>query len=210
MHKTQGNYYFTYYAKLLKNGGIASDLTPGYALLSKEICRRIMSDFEAQGISFRAVHIARDPVKRAVSHFASDRFQPVNRERWVEQVLGLPRDADLHQAFCAHCHLEYPKAMSDYKKIIDTMVAAYPEEKRMFVLFEEMIRGIKLRELSDFLGMSYRPDAIGAPVNAQKRSVVLDEDVLQKCAQLYRPTYEAMAKIFPQTETLWSGWKYLR
>ncbi|MBC6407848.1 MAG: hypothetical protein GDA40_06865 [Rhodobacteraceae bacterium] len=210
MARTRGNYYFTHYANLLNNGGIATDLTPNYALLSKETCQKIMGSFESQGISFRAVYTMRDPVKRAVSHFAMYRFGPLHGPRWVEQTLGVPRDSGFNQAFQSFIRLEYHKAISDYKKTIDTMTAAYPEEQREFVLFEEMIRGVKLQELSDFLGVSYRPDAIGAPVNAQKRSVVLDEEVLQECAQLCRPTYEAIAKMFPQTETLWSGWKCLR
>jgi len=210
MSRTQGNYYFTYYANLLKNGGIVADLTPAYTFLPEEICRRIMSNFEARGISFRAVYIMRDPVNRSTSHFMMNRYFSVERERWIEQVLGLPRDADLNQSFRAYIHLEHQKSMSDYKKAIDTLSAAYPEEQRMFVLFEEMIKGVKLKELSDFLGVSYRPDAIGAPVSPRESNLELDEEVLQECAQLYRPTYEAMAKMFPQTETLWPGWKYLR
>jgi len=116
---------------------------------------------------------------------------------------------NVNEAFLAFMKWESQMEFANYKKTIDTLSAAYPEEQRMFVLFEEMIRGVKLRELSDFLGVSYRPEAIATSTNP-RRALELDEEIAQECAQLYRPTYEAMAKMFPQTETLWSGWKYLR
>ncbi|MBC6407851.1 MAG: hypothetical protein GDA40_06880 [Rhodobacteraceae bacterium] len=209
MVRTNGDYYFVHYANLLKNGGIATDMSPAYASLSEETCRKIMSCFESQGILFRAVYIMRDPVKRAVSHFTMYRFAFLEGTRWFEQRLGVPRDVGFNQAFRPFIRMEEQKARSDYKKTIDMLSAVYPEEQRMFALFEEMIKGVKLRELSDFLGVSYRPEAITTSPNPRV-AFDLDEEVLQECAQLYRPTYEAMAKMFPQTETLWSGWKYLR
>ena len=210
-HNSNGEYYFTHYAHLLKNGGVAGDLTPGHAFLNEKVARRIMHSFEQRGISFRSVYSMRDPVRRAVSHFPLVAARKgYYAKELIYDTLEFSSSNNMNDAFRVFINMKWQKRLADYKKTIETMIAAYPQEQRMFVLFEEMVKGVKLRELSDFLGVSYRPETIATPVNPQKRNLKLNEEVLQECAQLYRPTYEAIAKIFPQTEELWSGWKYLR
>ena len=67
------NLYFIYFSMVLKNGGIALDITPSYAGLSAHRFNFINTKFIERGVQVKCIFIMRDPVKRCISAFNMNR-----------------------------------------------------------------------------------------------------------------------------------------
>ena len=199
-------FYFNYFEKLLKNGGLAADITPSYSGLSADTLRKIKERFEAKDIAFRCVFFMRDPVSRCVSSFGMNR----TRVRAGRIRDGVRSEGDINEAFLEYIKSDHCRFRTQYETTLANAHAVFTDKTFMTLLFEEMFADEKLKALSDFLNVGYRPEFVEKRANVARKSYDLDEAVLKECALYYRATYETVADLYPASTELWRGNAYLR
>lgn len=205
MEKSE-EFYFRYFETLLADGGMAADITPSYSGLSAATLRRIRERFEASGIAFRCIFFMRDPVGRCVSSFGMNRTRV--RPGGVRD--GVRSEGDLNEAFLAYVKSEHCRFRTRYEITLANAREAFSDDTFKALLFEEMFDEDRLKALSGFLDIGYRPGFVRKRANVARKSYDLDEAVLKECALYYRPTYEAVAELFPATAELWRGTAWLK
>lgn len=196
--------YFAYFRWLLRKGGFAADISPSYNGLSAERLAMIDRNFARLGVEVRSILLLRDPVSRCVSAFnmmAGKREEIPQKKR---------RPIDHEEVFLKRIESEGNRIRTDYTHILTAADQALDPARTSIMFYETLFRPDSIAAMSQFLGVGYYPERATVRSNEAKVRADLPESALRACAQLYRPTYEAVAARYPQVETLWSGFKYLR
>lgn len=201
MRKTEG-YYFRYFEKILSQGGIAADITPAYAALSADRMTYVRQGMTSLGIDTKCVFLMRDPVDRCLSAFTMNRVKA--QDRGTKE--GVPPDGDASEAFEEYIESEHCRIRTSYEITLRNIEASFDCEMRRVMFYETLFEPNSVREISDFLGVRYRPEMAARRVNSAKTSYEIDDKLLTKCAGLYRETYEQVADRFPVATDIWGGY----
>lgn len=196
MQKKDG-FYFDFFEDLLKTPGvqIAHDITPSYSGLGREVLRDIRQRFESRGVECRAVFLMRDPVERCLSSFKMRASAKGKDFSSVDPVV---------YAMSGGSTLR-----TRYDKTIEELNASFDPSSIYLGLFEEMFLPEKIAAISEFIGVSPKPERSGTKVNASRSDASFSDDTRALIADQYRGVYEYMADLMPKTKHLWPGFKYL-
>ncbi len=205
--RMRGNedFYFDYFARLLDGGGVAADITPSYSGLSAETFAAIYGGIVSRGMTFRGIHIMRDPIARCISGFGMNRVRALAGGQ-TESVQDTP---DLDAAFLDYITSEHCRFRTQYDVTLANAASAFPEECFLSTLFEEMFEPATLAAISGFIGIESAPDLANKKSNTAKERFEIGEEALAECARFYADTYAAVAQTHPSSKELWKGWRFL-
>lgn len=182
-----------WYASLFRpgRGQVAGEITPEYAILSREKVAHVHRLMPEAKILF----VLRNPVERVWSHAVMD-FQRKGRnarEMPAEEVLEFARRP-------------YVEPKRDYLKTLEVWGEFYPPE-RIFVGFMEDINWHPrpfLKEVYGFLGVDpdFRPPAPGKKVNV-KSGGSMSTAAARLIAEEYIDTLEALSDCFGGYASFW-------
>lgn len=196
MQKREG-YYFNFFAQRLDLPGItiASDITPSYSGLNRDVLSKIRAGFESRGIECKVVFLMRDPVERCLSSFKMRNGSGGKSYSPTEPVaFSMSGGSNLR---------------TRYDKTIEELNASFDPSNIYYGLFEEMFHPDKISNISEFVGVSAKPEFSATRVNASKSDASFNEDVKSEIAHYYREVYEYVAGFMPQSKLLWPGFKYI-
>lgn len=192
--------YFAYFRWLLRNGGIAADISPSYTGLSAARLAMIDRNFTRLGVEMRSVLLLRDPVKRCVSAFN------MKLSRLPEKKRG---SLDHEKMFLELIETEGYRTRTNYSGILCAVNESLEPARTLIMFYETLFQPDSIATISDFLGVGYQPSRASIRSNEAKVRADLPESALRTCAEMYRSTYEAVAAAYPQAESLWPGFRYL-
>lgn len=138
-----------YLAYLDRDSGrcaVTGDVTPAYALLPVERLKAMAGLGET-----RFLYILRDPVARLWSH-----VRMIARRRDPEGRLASDRAGRVLKRTIRGDEVHIAER-SDYRGAIERLAAAVPEDRRLFVFFEDLVRGNAARQVCGFLGIAPVP-----------------------------------------------------
>lgn len=187
------NAYFKYMMTGLKTERLVGDISPDYALLSAEALRLMVGVADET----RFLYIMRDPVERLWSHARMDAKNklPAGREflSYAKELLAAAISGDPQNVIASH---------SQYKRTLTALFDAVPEERRLVLFYEDLMRPSGLRKLCAFLKI--KPlmagfdrqvnEGVGAELSAEDRAVL---------RRFLQPEYEYVAQHFPNLPDAW-------
>lgn len=190
--------YFSYFSDLLLAPGksVTFDITPTYAGLSSETFARISAGFRDKGIVARPVFLMRDPVERCWS--AARMMHQKYQTRTIQ-----PDDV-LRYALSAESDMR-----TRYDRTVASLREAFSPDELYLGLYEEMFSEEKIRELSRFCAVPFKPRFAEKKVNTTPKDVELNEAVMAAIARHYGDVYRFVAAEFPAATRLWRGYRYL-
>lgn len=191
--------YFTYFAYMMSQQAksITCDITPIYAGLDRNVLDLIKTGFAQRGIVTKAVFLMRDPVERCWSAARMESRNESGHTRVAEEEVvarALSRLAEIR---------------TRYDKTVGEIEAVFAPCDRHLGLYEEMFSVPNLAALSAFCGVPQTSAQAERKVNVSEVAVPLGNTAAKQIAAHYRDVYDFAARRFPQTLTLWPGFKYL-
>lgn len=190
--------YFDFFFDLLSGPGVSltGDITPAYAGLPPDVLRDIRWGFETQGVAVKAMFLMRDPVARCISACQMNRRKASDTE-------GMPLDVDLDQAVRVYVTSKPARLRADYARTVETLRSVFDEKDLFFGLYEDLFEPTGLGRLSEFAGVSLRPELAGNQVNAHPKTQTVTEQTRAHLREVLDDTYVYCADAFPATRTLW-------
>jgi len=198
--------YFRYFGSLLRNGGIAADITPSYAGLSAARYAQINQGFRRQGIQVKTVFMMRDPVSRCVSGFNMSMHKA--SKNLMAGDVAADRNADA--AFLDYIETEGSRMRSDYLSTLAALREGFAPSQIKVLIYENLFEPETIRDFSEFFGVGFFPDRADIKSNVAKKKIQVSDEALSKCALMLRDTYEGIGQEFPQVRSLWRGYQYFR
>jgi hypothetical protein len=197
-------FYFRYFAGLLGRWGIrvTGDITPAYSGLPGDVYARIVRGFGERGIDVKAVLLIRDPLERC---WSAVRMHRRKGRDWENAAFGLGEE----EALRAYCASEQARLRTRYDLTIRGLHAALPEDRVHVGVYESMFVPAGIEALSRFLGVPARPERGGTVVNRTEKQAELPEALQAMVAREYAEVYAFCAERYPETRTLWRGFRYL-
>jgi len=205
MHKFD-SVYFRYFSFLLRNGGVAADITPSYAGLSAARFRQIDQGFRRQGVAVKTVFMMRDPVSRCVSGFNMS----MHKASKHSVAVSADADIDADAAFLGYLETEGCRMRSDYLSTLGAIREGFAPDQIKVLFYENLFEPETIRDFSDFFGVGFFPKRAEIKSNVGKKKLPLSDSALSKCAHLLRGTYEGIGAEFPQVQSLWRGYQYFQ
>lgn len=172
---------------------LTGDITPSYALLPAAR----LSDMVGMAAETRFIYILRDPVDRLWSH-----VRMVARRQAEE---GQPLHPVATRILENVIHKKMRPAMlarSDYAGILEKLDQAIPRENLKIVFFEDMFREKTIRDICEFLNISYHPAELKKKVHAGQ-AVALDPELKVAARALLDDQYQAMERRFGDLPNRW-------
>ncbi|MFV0384371.1 sulfotransferase domain-containing protein [Paracoccus sp. (in: a-proteobacteria)] len=197
--------YFKYFNYCLRNGGVAADITPSYAGLSKDRFRQISKTFAKSGVTAKFIFLMRDPLARCVSAFSMNRHKAAPGT--VQE--GVRTDIDLDSAFREYVTSDACEMRTNYASTLAALKQGCDEDQVKILFYEQLFTPEAIADLSQFIGIDCRPALAATKANTAKERFEISEKALEYCANHYRGTYEQVADAFPDAKELWAGRKYL-
>jgi hypothetical protein len=178
------NNYFNYFSDILKLKDITGDITPSYALLSKETYSLIKTNFNKIGIDVKVVFLIRDPVERIISSY--------NYE--IKENLYLDKYKD---NFIEFATLPGVELRTRYERTYKNLFEVFDKEKILVIKYEDLFTTIGIKTMSDFLNIQFIPDMINKRVNSNDNdnSIKLDNSVLSEIKSFYSETYNFLKQL---------------
>lgn len=183
--------YLQYLRADAGNAQVFGDITPAYALLSKER----LSAMSKLAPDVRFLFLLRDPVERLWSHV---------------RMIAARRD-DSGKATPERCARilnrtfkgkeEQIAKRSDYAGALERLAAAVPGAAFLIEVFEEMVAGEGLARICTFLGISAAEPSL-VPVHAGQSLAMTPEQRLA-AAHWLAPQYEASARALGRMPEAW-------
>lgn len=190
--------YFDFFSQLLRRAPrfrAAADLTPDYAMLSPARFAQIQEGFAKRGVRTASVFLMRDPVERTWSQIRmQDDRQPDRFSDPTEVVLEK-----------LHAEPVYERR-SRYQDTIAALDQVFAPEDLHYGFYEELFDDSRLREVTDLLGMQFRPPDTQTRRNSSTRPQrALPDNIARTVAHHYADVYQAVARRFPDKDllTLW-------
>lgn len=194
--------YYDYFADLLRRPGIGLtlDVTPNYALLPARRFEEIRSEFAKRGTRAAAVFVMRDPVERIWSQVRMHKQRGIRQNSAPDHVLVQRR---------------YAKPTTELRTRYETTVRRLDEtfgDDVHYLFYEELFAEAQLRQLCDFLRISYRPTDVGQRLNVSpKDTEALPAETAGAVARHFRSTYTFVAERFGVSDlaALWPSSRFL-
>jgi hypothetical protein len=187
--------YFDYFTALFSRDPqtrLTLDITPGYALLSRQRLASIRREFERRSVRPVSVFLLRDPVERIWSQVRMQkRRRPAQNAGTAEELVG-QRYAEASYA-----------GRTRYEVTVDRLDAAFGSQAG-YAFYEELFDPLtserELGALCALAGVDYRPPDLGARFNVSPRSAALPDETVRAVAEHFRATYEFVASRFPDRD----------
>lgn len=190
--------YFDFFAARLSQPGITltGDITPAYAGLPVSVLETIRDGMARRGIPVRALFLMRDPVARCISSAQMNR-----RKRSREEAV--PLDGGLDAAVLAYAHTPQAQLRADYTRTVQALGQVFAPEDTFFGFYETLFQPSEIARLSQFAGVSCRPDMARQKINAHTKTEGVSETTSRQLRAILAPTYDFCAQMFPETQALW-------
>jgi hypothetical protein len=187
--------YFDYFTALFARESatrLTLDITPGYALLSRDRLAAIRAGFTRREVRSVAVFLLRDPVERIWSQVRMQkRRRPENNPGTAEELVA--------QRYTEPSYAERTR----YETTVGNLDAAFGELAGYGFyeeLFDPATTERELRALCALAGIDYREPDLDARFNVSPRSAELPDETVRAVAEHYRTTYEFVASRFPERD----------
>jgi hypothetical protein len=191
--------YFAFFDKLMqhRDKSISLDITPSYAGLGPDILSMIQGGFAVRNIRTKAVFLMRDPVERCWS---------------AARMLSRAKSGHTGiapEVVAAHAASGGAEMRTRYDITLAALSAAFRPEDYYVGIYEDMFEPVRLREVSSFCGVPFRPELTEKTVHTTKKETELGEETYAAIARRYRIVYETVAAAYPRVKQLWPGFAYL-
>lgn len=191
--------YFDHFISLMdsQSKSMSFDISPSYAGLSRDVFALIQRSFAQRNVLTKCIFLMRDPVDRCWSSARKGSLRRTGkRDVSEEEILALAATAE------AEMRTRYDLTMGELE-------AAFAPDRLYCGLYEEIFVLRDIARLSAFCNVEARPTLLEKPVFASEKGQPLSDEARRTIAARYRHVYEFMAKRFPATTELWSGYRYL-
>ena len=193
-------YYFNQLAGSEPDLKAVGDITPAYALLSRQSLQYIRQSLEDKGFSIKVIFLMRDPIERIwssahetspLSDNASDNF---NEFKFLNK---LPKDHRFIQK-------------SFYQKTVRNLEATFRTDQIYYGFYETLFDTSFKADLQQFLEFPLQDFDSSQVFNASPKSSVMPLALKQKLAEIFSDTYTFCAERFgAQVTDVWSGYSSL-
>ena len=168
-HVRNADDYRGFFADRIGNEPVFGDITPSYALLS----RQALHDIATITDDVRFLFIMRDPADRTVSDIRHQRRRNRPDESIDDIIEGLARRDRLYQR-------------SNYPRTLDALAGL--EHRTLLLIYEDLFRDETARHICSWLGLDYVPPDAGRRVNAA-RTEDLSDAQKAKVREILSPVY---------------------
>ncbi|MEP1992947.1 MAG: sulfotransferase [Ascidiaceihabitans sp.] len=197
-------YYLNYFRRLFENNPdakVVSDITPEYSNLSTENLKETWDILEADGYQPKALFLMRDPVERC---YSAIRMGARNKANAGETDIQDPSDKFAEAAVANWCQIR-----TRYEDMVPKIESAFGAENCLFGFYETFISEQGVRNLCDFLDISFAAPNLDFKANASPRSVEPDPAEWEKVRLAYSATYAFCADKFGAdvVSQAWPGFK---
>tara|TARA_B110000908_G_scaffold125687_1_gene147374 strand:+ start:2263 stop:3063 length:801 start_codon:yes stop_codon:yes gene_type:complete len=190
--------YFAHFKHLLSSEhSLACDISPSYCALSPETLLQIKQGMARNQIEFKCLFIMRDPVDRCLSAFNMIRNRSNGRE-----IVSMSPDEDM--AFMQYVKSEHAKIRTEYELTLAALRTSLTPEDYRILIYEEMFTTAHLDALQAYLGFSFSQKSASEKVFANEYNTSISQQAKAFCRKHFTPTYDAVARDFPQVKTLWA------
>lgn len=191
--------YVTYFMYMMHRQAksVTCDITPLYSGLDRSVLRLINDGFAQRGVATKAVFLMRDPVERCWSAARMESRNELGHTRVDEE------------AVVQHAQSRLAGLRGRYDLTVREIEAVFAPPFIHFGIYEEMFEPTSVERLSFFSGVPARPELAMKKVNVSEVAAPISDRAAARIALQYRSVYDFAAKRFPQTTTLWRGYRYL-
>jgi len=183
--------YEKYFSSLIRGDvRLTGDITPSYSGLPTSALHLIRDRIESAGFNIKIVFLMRDPFERCWSAVRMDRRNGREASPEIERLRNAYKSPDFI-------------FRTNYKNTIQALESAFVPHQIYYGIYEELFKPEKIKELSDFLEVSYRPDLASKKFNTSPK---IDNEALvlaKEIREFYSDVYTFCRERFPQTESLW-------
>lgn len=174
---------------------LVGDVTPAYALLDEERLTQMLSLSENTKIVF----LMRDPIDRLWSHARMIAKRTTNDALSFEA-----KSRDVLKSVTLEGGEQHLASRGDYPAIVAKLKRAVPSHKLHFEFFERLLTDEGVRDLCNFLGISY------VPANTDKKvhegiSLKMDDEMRGWAADFTAPHYAFVKETFGALPDRWQS-----
>lgn len=185
--------YEKYFASLIDDGiSLTGDFTPSYSGLPAECFHLLRRRLESEGFDLKIVFLMRDPFERC----------------WSSVRMGLKNKTLEGAEFDLLKNLYRSNGYifrTNYPKTIKTLESVFDPKKIYYGIFEELFDYNNLKNLTNFVGVQFRPEFVEKRINISPKSdnqaLLLKSEIISFYADVYRFCFDR----FPQTKMLWNS-----
>ncbi|MCT2541236.1 hypothetical protein [Sedimentimonas flavescens] len=192
-------HYFDYFAGLLQEDDVlTADITPSYCGLDAARLAFIRDGFARRGIATKAIFLIRDPLSRIKS---AVRYN-LKKGNYNE---GIPAgETSFHRALTAYFASEACRVRTSYQHTIRAASSVFAPADFYVGIYETMFESAQIARLSEFCGVTYRPN-LGEVFVKKTDGHLSDDPALDtEIRDAYVETYKFCHQAYPDTKALWS------
>ena len=93
---------------------------------------------------------------------------------------------------------------TNYKRTIEALESAFEKDQIFYGIYEELFTADKIKELSDFCCVPYKPDLTTEKFNVSPKADYEAETLREEIRKHYDYVYQFCYERFPQTKSLWT------
>ena len=160
-----------------------ADISPDYSWLKAPDFRKIAADFP----NAKFLYLLRDPVRRSWSDLCMY-YQVHGRSSGLEF-------GDLLDIFVGG-EKKHVIRRSRYDQVLAEIEAAVPEDRRLFVFYEDLFADAAVKKICDFAGIAFRSGQYERKVNQSALGSPIRRDVEQMLITQLEPVYTDMVARF--------------
>jgi hypothetical protein len=184
--------YLAYLTAGAKGAGLVADITPSYALLSKEQLGHMAS----VAPNARFLYLLRDPVARLWSHVR------MVATRGAKSLDAVPDACFALLEQVLNGRESGMTARGDYAATLGRLRQAVDPSRLMVMFMEDMLTPKGLARLCEFLGIGYSGAAFDQPVHVGQ-ALAMQPAQTERARVLLRPQYEFVARHFSDLPENW-------
>lgn len=198
------NNYFDYFDYLHykdANTEAVGDITPSYALLTKETFKQIKDGLESRGFTVKVIFIMRDPVERAWSQ--------TKMEKKNKLKIGIVNNDTPQQELQKIYKLDHVKKRTQYEKTISKLESVFTKENIFYGFYEELFTKEGYSALMNFLDINLKTPEFNNRINASAQDQYISIALAEEIAQYYEETYRFINDKFAgKASLLWPSATY--
>lgn len=174
---------------------LVGDITPAYALLDQDRLEHMLS----LSTDTKFVFLMRDPVDRLWSHVR------MIAKRTTDTPEGfVSKSRAVLKSVTQDGGQDHVTTRGDYPAIVSKLKNAVPKDKVHFEFFERLLTEDGIRDLCDFLGISYVPANTDKKVHEGK-SLKMDDEMRGWAAEFTAPHYAFVKETFGALPDRWQS-----
>ncbi len=185
--------YLDYIQSGKDDAKVVGDLTPAYALLSRERLARMAR----MSSDVRMVYLLRDPIERLWSH-----VRMIAARRDTDGVVSARKTGRILERVFSGTE-DQIVMRSDYAGALGRLTAAVPGGKLLVEVFEEMISGVGFERICRFLGITEMTADL-KPVHVGQ-AFDMTREQRDKAAEWLAPQYAAAEQVLGRRPAAWKG-----